>query len=69
EHVNPSCEAMLTSEDFAFFLNKVPGCYGFIGNGTEEQGCSVGLHNKAYDFNDRLLPIGAAYFINLIEQQ
>ncbi|AVF75661.1 M20 family metallopeptidase [Vibrio alginolyticus] len=69
ERVNPSCEAMLTSEDFAFFLNKVPGCYGFIGNGTEEQGCSVGLHNKAYDFNDRLLPIGAAYFINLIEQQ
>ncbi|KOO10589.1 peptidase M20, partial [Vibrio xuii] len=68
EQVNPSCEAMLTSEDFSFFLNEVPGCYGFIGNGTREDGCHVGLHNKAYDFNDKLIPIGAAYFINLVEQ-
>ncbi|WJG23259.1 M20 aminoacylase family protein [Vibrio furnissii] len=68
-HVNPSCEAKLTSEDFAFFLNQVPGCYGFLGNGAGENGtCGVGLHNKAYDFNDNLLPIGAAYFIHLIEK-
>ena len=69
EKVNPSCEAKMTSEDFAYFLNEVPGCYGFIGNGTEEEkaGCGVGLHNNTYDFNDDILAIGAAYFIELIQ--
>ncbi|QXO15745.1 M20 aminoacylase family protein [Vibrio ostreae] len=70
DKVNPGCEAKLTSEDFAFFLEKVPGCYGFLGNGSGEHGTRcVGLHNKGYDFNDNLLPIGAAYFIQLVEQQ
>jgi hippurate hydrolase len=37
------------SEDFAFFLEKVPGCYVFIGNGEgEDGGCMV--HNPSYDF-------------------
>ncbi len=64
--VNGSCEAMLTSEDFAYFLEKVPGCYGFIGNGKQPDHSHIGLHNTKYDFNDEILPIGAAYFIQLL---
>ena len=67
ENVDASCKAMLTSEDFAFFLEKVPGCYGFIGNSSETSKQTIGLHNKTYDFNDNILPIGAAYFINLMK--
>ena len=44
-------EPVTASEDFAFFLEKVPGCYINIGNGVGSQGgCMV--HNAAYDFND-----------------
>lgn len=60
------CVPTLASEDFAFMLEKVPGCYLFIGNGTGEQGgCSV--HNPHYDFNDRNLPVGAAYWVRLVD--
>lgn len=64
--VNASCEALLASEDFSYFLEKVPGSYGFIGNGRQADNSQVGLHNCKYDFNDSILPIGAAYFIQLI---
>jgi hippurate hydrolase len=59
-------EPVTGSEDFAFFLEKVPGCYIFIGNGEGEQGgCMV--HNPGYDFNDRVLPTGASYWVRLTE--
>lgn len=43
------------SEDFAFYLEKIPGCYFFIGNGIDTPSC----HNSSYDFNDSILPIAA----------
>jgi hippurate hydrolase len=59
-------EPVTGSEDFAFFLEKVPGCYVFIGNGEGEQGgCMV--HNPGYDFNDRVLSTGASYWVRLAE--
>lgn len=67
EKVNASCEAKLTSEDFAFFLEKVPGCYGFIGNGKYSDNSHIGLHNNKYDFNDDILHIGASYFVQLMK--
>jgi hippurate hydrolase len=54
------------SEDFAFMLQKKPGCYVWVGNGPVEGGC--GLHNPHYDFNDEVLPIGASYWVKLVEQ-
>lgn len=52
------------AEDFAFFLEKVPGCYVWIGNGPGEGGCT--LHNPHYDFNDEIIPVGAAYWVELV---
>jgi hippurate hydrolase len=26
------------------------------------------LHNASYDFNDALLPVGASYFVRLVER-
>jgi hippurate hydrolase len=64
--VLPPSEPITGSEDFAFFLEKVPGCYIFIGNGEgEEGGCMV--NNPGYDFNDRVLSTGASYWVRLAE--
>ncbi|MDF3884619.1 hypothetical protein P3W83_19455 [Cupriavidus basilensis] len=50
------------SEDFAWILEKMPGCYFALGNGTGEWvGCSI--HNDGYDFNDQLIPLGAACWV------
>lgn len=51
------------AEDFAYFLEKRPGAYLFIGNGD-----SAGLHHPAYDFNDAVAPVGASFFARLVEQ-
>ncbi|WP_262965031.1 M20 aminoacylase family protein [Methylobacter psychrophilus] len=53
------------SEDFAFMLQKKPGCYIWIGNGSSENSCL--LHNPHYDFNDEILSVGAAYWVKLVE--
>ena len=58
--------AITGSEDFAFMLEQVPGCYLLIGNGDGEGACMV--HNPGYDFNDGNLPIGAAYWALLAER-
>ncbi|RKS24800.1 hippurate hydrolase [Pseudomonas sp. WPR_5_2] len=53
------------SEDFAFILEQCPGSYLVIGNGEGDSGCQ--LHNPGYDFNDACLPIGASYWVKLVE--
>ena len=71
--VDAQVEPTMGSEDFAFMLQKMPGCYVFIGNGEgahREMGHGLGpcnLHNPSYDFNDDLLPIGATYWVRLAE--
>ena len=58
---------MLTgSEDFAFMLERVPGCYLFIGNGTGQEPGACMVHNPAYDFNDHNIAIGAQYWVALV---
>lgn len=58
---------MLTgSEDFAFMLERVPGSYLFIGNGTGQEPGACMVHNPAYDFNDHNIAVGAGYWIALV---
>ncbi len=67
ENVNRNPPLIMASEDFAFMLNEVPGCYINIGNGDGEGACEV--HNPSYDFNDRALPLGASFFAKLVESR
>jgi hippurate hydrolase len=54
------------SEDFAWMLAALPGCYLLLGNGEGEfGGCMV--HNPGYDFNDQVLPLGAACWVRLAQ--
>ncbi|MDQ8018470.1 MAG: M20 aminoacylase family protein [Bordetella sp.] len=55
------------SEDFAFMLQKRPGAY--IGIGAGEGANDPPVHNPYYDFNDNILPLGAAYWVALVRQQ
>ena len=66
-------EPTMGAEDFAFMLQARPGAYCFIANGDgghRDLGHGGGpctLHNPSYDFNDALIPIGASYFVRLVE--
>ncbi len=50
------------AEDFSYMLEERPGAYLFIG-----QGDGAGVHHPEYDFNDEISPIGASYFVKLVE--
>lgn len=52
------------SEDFAYYLQHKPGCFLRLGNGED---CPM-LHNAKYDFDDRNLTVGAAYWTRLVER-
>jgi hippurate hydrolase len=66
ENVVAQTDMLMGSEDFAFMLQKRPGTFLRIGNGVGEDGCMV--HNPHYDFNDRNLTVGAAYWTRLVER-
>ncbi|WP_250526884.1 M20 aminoacylase family protein [Caballeronia sp. GAWG2-1] len=66
EHVVDHTDLLMGSEDFAFMMQARPGTFLRIGNGAGEDGCMV--HNPHYDFNDRNLPVGAAYWARLVER-
>jgi len=48
------------SEDFAFILEKVPGCFIFIGSANTEKGLDAGHHHPKFDIDETALPRGAA---------
>ena len=53
------------AEDFSFMLQNKPGAYLRIGQGGKA-GCF--LHSSRFDFNDEILPLGAALMASLVEQ-
>ena len=62
--------ALTGSEDFAFMLEQVPGSYVLIGNGQgpgDGHGACM-VHNPGYDFNDKNVAIGAAFWSLLVER-
>jgi hippurate hydrolase len=68
-NVDGNVPPMMISEDFGAFLKVVPGAFVFIGNGAPAELGGVPLHNSKYDFNDAILPVGAAYFAEVVRQR
>ncbi|SCW72359.1 hippurate hydrolase [Ancylobacter rudongensis] len=60
--VDADFERIMAAEDFAYMLEAVPGAYLCLASGP-----GANLHNAAYDFNDALLPVGASYWVNLVQ--
>ena len=60
--VDRSPEPSMGGEDFAFMLEEVPGSYVWLGTGGE-----FDLHHPRYDFNDEALPMGASFWVELVE--
>jgi hippurate hydrolase len=56
------------AEDFSFMLRVKPGAYMRLGQGADNGLNSCQLHNSRYDFNDAVLPLGAALHASLVEQ-
>ena len=69
-------EPTMGAEDFSYMLLERPGSYIFLGNGElkgEHRALGHGLgpcalHNPSYDFNDRLIPVGARFWLAMLQR-
>jgi amidohydrolase len=58
--VDSSNYVTMGSEDFAFVLEKVPGCFFFIGSANPEKGLDAGHHHPKFNFDEAILPRAVA---------
>ncbi|MDP3898811.1 MAG: M20 aminoacylase family protein [Mesorhizobium sp.] len=57
----------MAGDDFAFFSERVPGAYVWLGNGPAEDGAMH--HGSRYDFNDAAIPTGVAYWTEVARRE
>jgi amidohydrolase len=53
----------MVAEDFSYYLRHAPGCYFRLGLGDAAH--RRPLHNSAFDFNDKALPLAIALLVNI----
>ncbi len=58
-------EPQMVAEDFACYLEKVPGAFFFLGVANEPNQPYPPLHSAYYDFNDKAVPAGIAVMAEL----
>ena len=66
-NVDPNGPMVMTSEDFSFMMEQVPGAYINIGNGDTIG--STEVHHPEYNFNDEAIPYGSALFATIVERK
>ncbi|MEA2731203.1 MAG: hypothetical protein QOF70_5678 [Acetobacteraceae bacterium] len=69
DKVETDCPPFTGSEDFSFMLQTRPGGFIMIGNGTAPDGSVHHVHTPDYDFNDQILTLGSAYWIQLVRTE
>lgn len=53
---------MMGSEDFAYFMEKVPGIFGFVGGRNADKGITALNHNDKFTVDESALKRGAAMY-------
>jgi metal-dependent amidase/aminoacylase/carboxypeptidase family protein len=53
-------------EDFAYYLQKVPGCFFLIGLRPADKMEYPSLHNDRFDFTDAALAAGMRMMVELV---
>jgi amidohydrolase len=56
---------VMGSEDMAFFLDRVPGCYLFLGSSDLEQGLTASHHSPHFNFDEKALVFGTAWLVSI----
>jgi len=57
EDIHSANYITMGSEDFAFLLEKVPGCFFFVGSANPEKGLDAGHHHPKFDFDEVALRV------------
>ena len=64
--LDTSAYLTMGAEDMAFMLERVPGCYFFVGSANSERGLDYGHHHPRFDFDEGALPRAAALMASAV---
>lgn len=56
---------IMGGEDFAFYAEKIPGCFIMLGIRNEEVGSTWAVHHPKFKVDEAALPVGSAYLAAL----
>ena len=65
--IQPIGSPSMGGEDFAFYSQEVPAAFLRLGCAGNEIGM-LPLHNSGFDIDEKILPIGAEMFFNVVKQ-
>ncbi|MBD2871474.1 amidohydrolase [Paenibacillus arenilitoris] len=60
-------EAITVAEDFSYYLQRVPGCFMFVGAGNEACGAVYSHHHPKFDIDERAMLKAARLLIGMAE--
>ncbi len=60
---------MMGGEDFAYYLEKIPGAFAFIGGANKKKGISSKLHTPHFTIDEDALPMGTALLYTLADEK
>jgi len=63
----PECQTM-GGEDMSFFLQKVPGCYFFLGAANPDLDLAYPHHHPRFDFDETALAMGVELFVRCVDR-
>ena len=66
ENVEELKNASPGSDDFALYLEQIPGALFRIGTGNDDPATHIGLHNGKNRFDERCIPTGAAVIVQFV---
>lgn len=61
-----TCRTM-GGEDMSYFLNRVPGCFFFVGCGNDKKGFTHPHHSPFFDFDEDALPLGIEVMLRAVD--
>jgi len=56
------------AEDFAYYLEKVPGSFFRLGCRNEEKGIIHPYHSSIFEIDEEVLPFGVEMFVRIIDE-
>lgn len=57
-------EPIMGGEDFAYYTEKVPGSFFFVGAGNPDKGASYPHHHPKFDFDEEAMRVAAKVFLS-----
>jgi amidohydrolase len=62
----PAARPSMGGEDFAFYLEKLPGCFFLVGTCPADRDHYPPLHSDHYDFTDAAMETGMRMFLEIV---